>query len=419
MSTSENSLLMRAIEAHKGGRFAEAEAGYRRVLRRRPNDADALNFLGMMRVQTGELGQGLELLRRSVKSQPRNPHAWTNLGNALTANKALDEALAAFATATELAPTMAEAWFNRGVCARRLKRGEEALECFRKAVEHGPGYAAAYEALARLLSRAGRLNEAAETYRLWLACDPDNPIPRHMLAASTGENVPARAGDAYLTEMFDAFADSFDENLTELGYRAPQLLAEAVAEKLGAQMQSGRLASDRAESGRVETERGGLDILDAGCGTGLCGPLLEPMARTLVGVDISPGMLEKARARDLYDELAAGELSTFMRGRPASADLIVSADTLVYFGALEEPLAAAYACLRDGGLLAFTLERLQAEGDAQQAYRIEPHGRYSHQESYVRAALADAGFSAVSIRGDTLRREASREVAGHVVLAVK
>lgn len=395
---------MRAIEAHKGGRFAEAEAGYRRILRRRPNDADALNFLGMMRVQSGELGQGLELLRRSVKSQPRNPHAWTNLGNALTANAALDEALKAFSTATDLAPAMAEAWFNRGVCARRLKRGEEALECFQKAVEHGPGYAAAYEALARLLYRAGRMEEAAQTYRKWLECDPDNPIPKHMLAASTGENVPSRADDAYLTEMFDAFADSFDENLSELGYRAPQLLAEAVAEKLGAQ---------------IEANPGGLDILDAGCGTGLCGPLLEPMARTLVGVDISPGMLERARARDIYDELAAEELSTFMRRRPAAADLIVSADTLVYFGALEEPLAAAYACLRNGGLLAFTLERLELEKEASEPYRIEPHGRYSHQESYVRAVLADAGFSAVSIRGDTLRREGSRQVAGHVVLAVK
>jgi len=413
MGVPDKSVLMRAIEAHKGGRFAEAEAGYRRVLRQRPSDADALNFLGMMRVQTGELGQGLELLRRSVKSQPGNPHAWTNLGNALSASGALDEAHKAFGRATDLAPTMAEAWFNRGTCARRLKQGEEALECFSKAVEHGPGNAAAYDALARLLYRAGRQSEAAEIYRKWLGCDPDNPIPRHMLAASTGENVPTRAGDAYLTEMFDSFADTFDENLNDLGYRAPELLAAAVATKLAA----------RLELARVELDQGGLaqaglDILDAGCGTGLCGPLLKPMARTIVGVDISPGMLEKARARGIYDELVVEELSTFMRQRPASVDLIVSADTLVYFGALEEPLAAAYLCLRPGGLAAFTLERLEPEADAP-AYRIEPHGRYSHQESYIRAVLADAGFSAVSIGGDMLRREGSRQVAGHVVLAVK
>lgn len=398
VSTPDNSLLLRAIEAHKGGRFAEAEAGYRRILRRRPGDADALNFLGMMRVQTGNVGEGLELLRRSVKSQPRNPHAWTNFGNALTASGAYEEAHKAFIAATDLAPTMAEAWFNRGVCARRLKLAEDALDSLRKAVEHGPGYAAAYEALARLLYQAGRLPEAAETYRKWLECDPDNPIPRHMLAASTGENVPSRAGDAYLTEIFDAFADTFDQNLHDLGYRAPELLAAAVATHLGA--------------------RTDLDILDAGCGTGLCGPLLRPMARTLIGVDLSPGMLEKARARGTYEELVVEELSTFMRQRPESVDLIVSADTLVYFGALEEPLAAAYGCLRHGGLVAFTVERLEPGADAP-AYRIQPHGRYCHQESHVRAALAEAGFSVVSIGGDTLRRESGREVAGHVVLAVK
>lgn len=401
------SVLLRAIEAHKGGRLSEAEAGYRRVLRRRPNDADALNFLGMMRVQTGKVGEGVELLRRSVKSQPRNPHAWTNLGNALTASGAFEEAHQAFSNATDLAPTMPEAWFNRGICARHLKRAEEALECFEKAVEHGPGHAAAYDALARLLYRAGRLSEATEVYRKWLAIDPDNPQARHMLAACTGENVPERAGDAYVTEMFDAFADTFDENLQELGYRAPELIAAAVTAQL-----------DARAGAAGESDRAPLDILDAGCGTGLCGPLFKPMARTLVGVDLSPGMVQKARTRGSYDELIVAELSSFMRQRPGSADLIVSADTLVYFGALDEPLAAAYACLRNAGMMAFTLERLEPDPDSP-PYRIEPHGRYCHQESHIRAALAQAGFQSVSITGDTLRREGGRQVAGHVVVAVK
>ncbi len=195
--------------------------------------------------------------------------------------------------------------------------------------------------------RAGRVSEAAEIYRKWLACDPDNPIPKHMLAASTGENVPTRAGDAYLSEIFDAFADSFDENLHELGYRAPELLAAAVATKLGARVELSQVAwifSMRA------AERGCADRCSG------------PMAGTLVGVDISPGMLDKARARGMCDELIVEELSTFMRRRPASVDVIVSADTLVYFGALEEPLAAAYACLRNGGLQQFTLERLDPSG---------------------------------------------------------
>ncbi|HKZ74343.1 MAG TPA: methyltransferase domain-containing protein, partial [Steroidobacteraceae bacterium] len=235
-----------------------------------------------------------------------------------------------------------------------------------------------------------RYDEAASVYRDWLTYHPGDPIARHMLAAVTGENAPVRADDAYVTATFDKFAESFDENLQELGYRAPQLLAE----RLGA------LAEKAAT----------LDVLDAGCGTGLCGPLLRPFARTLAGVDLSPGMVQRARAREVYDELAVQELCAFMRSRPASFDLVISADTLCYFGALEEPLAAARECLRRDGWLAFTLERLEpaAAGD----YRIEPHGRYSHDEAYVCRALAAAGFVKCEATHASLRRERGADVQG-------
>ena len=46
-----------------------------------------------------------------------------------------------------------------------------------------------------------------------------------------------------------------------------------------------------------------LDVLDAGCGTGLCGPLLAPYARRLIGVDLSEGMLALAKEKHVYDAL--------------------------------------------------------------------------------------------------------------------
>jgi predicted TPR repeat methyltransferase len=388
--------LQRAIDAHKGGRLTEAEVGYQRILRRRPHDPDALNFFGMLCVQKGDVTRGAELLRHSVKSAPGNPHAWVNLGNALMANSDADGAHTAFRTAVEHAPTMAEAWFNLGVCLRWLKKPEESLTCFGKAVEYGPGYVAAYEALASLLYRAGRSAEAANAYREWLRHEPDNPIARHMLAATSGVGAPVRADDGYVTGMFDQFADTFDENLQELGYRAPQILAAALTAHMG--------------------DGASLDILDAGCGTGLCGPMLRAAARRLTGVDLSPGMIEKARGRGIYDELVVQELSGFMRSRAATFDAVVSADTLVYFGVLTEPLRAAHSCLRDGGVLAFTLEASDAaHPDA--PYRLEPHGRYSHTESYVREELAAAGFTTAALSYETLRRERGQEVHGYAVLA--
>jgi predicted TPR repeat methyltransferase len=105
-----------------------------------------------------------------------------------------------------------------------------------------------------------------------------------------------------------------------------------------------------------------------------------------------------------------------MRSRPAAFDVVVSADTLCYFGALEEPLAAAHRCLRAGGILTLTLERLESDSSADR-YRLEPHGRYSHPEAYARSALADCGFGEVTIETQVLRRERGQNVMGHVILA--
>ncbi|MDE2051226.1 MAG: tetratricopeptide repeat protein [Gammaproteobacteria bacterium] len=402
MSQSANSharVLQDAIEAHKGGRLLEAEAAYRSVLQVRPDDPDALNFFGMLRCQTGHQSEAAEFLRRSVEVDPKNPHAWLNLGNVLVMLNRDEEARTAFTRATELAPDLAMAWFNLGVCLGRCKQPLEAASALHRALKIEPGHLPAYESLAVVLHRLGNYEEAAEVFREWLAHDPDNAMARHMLAATSGAETPSRAADQYVRVLFDDFAATFDENLASLEYRAPQLIAERLT---------------REARGDAP-----LDILDAGCGTGLCGPLVREVARRLAGVDLSAAMVEKARARGCYDELLVEELCAFMSSRPAAFDVVLSADTLVYFGALEEPLRAARRCLREDGLLIFTVERLNEEQDSgarQRSYRLETHGRYSHCERYVGAALAGAGFGGICIEKGVLRRERGSEVSGLIVL---
>ncbi|MGH8171019.1 MAG: tetratricopeptide repeat protein [Steroidobacteraceae bacterium] len=397
---AEEESVQSAIEAHKGGRLLEAEAIYRRVLRQRPDDPDALNFLGMLRAQSGDATEAAALLRRSVDTEPSNPHAWLNLGNVLVILGKSEEARAAFTKATELAPDLAMAWFNLGVCLGRCKQPSEAASALHRALKIEPGHLPAYESLAVVLHRLGNYEEAAEVFREWLAHDPGNPMALHMLAATSGAAAPARATDGYVRTLFDDFAASFDENLASLQYRAPHLIAERL--------------------GREVPDNASLDILDAGCGTGLCGPLVRSLARTLVGVDLSAGMIEKARARGGYDELVVEELCAFMGSHSATFDVVVSADTLVYFGALEEPLRCARSCLRGDGLLIFTLEQrdpAQDPGSDEKSYRLETHGRYSHSEKYVRAMLQAAGFGRIALEKGVLRRERGSDVMGLIVLA--
>ena len=148
----------------------------------------------------------------------------------------------------------------------------------------------------------------------------------------------------------------------------------------------------------------------------MCGALIAPYARRLVGVDLSAGMLTQAAAKQVYDELLQGELTAYLRSQPGAFDVIVSADTLVYFGALDDAIAAAAGALRPGGLLIFTLEHATAPSAPD--FHLELHGRYTHARRYVERLLAANGFE-MEIGGAELRMESGVPVAGLVVRARK
>ena len=389
------STLPEAVNLHRDGRIEEARRLYQKALRRNPADADALNYLGILEFQRGERKRGVELLNRSLALAPRNPHAWINFGNMMALERGAEEASVAYLRALAIDQRLPEAWYNLGICQRRLQQLDAASHSLRQAIEARPDYALAYEALGSLLYRSDRLAEAAELYTQWLAVDPHNPVARHMSAASAAGHGPARADDRYVSEHFDRFAASFDASLGALGYRAPQLVADALARHAGYQSAN-------------------LDLLDAGCGTGLCGVLLRSSARRLTGVDLSEGMLAKARERQVYDELIAGELTSYLARCPATFDAVISADTLCYFGDLEPVVHAATAALKPGGLLIFTVEYCDT---AQGPYVLRPSGRYAHAQPYLHTVLAGVALEELALEPVVLRMEGEVEVQGWVATA--
>jgi predicted TPR repeat methyltransferase len=422
--------LASAIALHQRGQFKEAEEVYLAVLAANHDDADALHYLGLMRYQQGQCPLGIDLVQRAIDVDPDYVDALNNLGNMYQRVDALEAAAELYKKALAVRPHHPQALDNLGIVLSRLKRCEEAVGLHQRAIENDPGNVQSFYALSQVYKSMGRLEEAVETlkkalvvkplgdgfrrlgqmlyalhrveetvanYEAWLRMEPGNPIAKHMLAASTQKDVPVRAGDAFVTQVFDGFAESFDKVLHGLEYRAPALVADALQRTDG-------------------PPRGELHIVDAGCGTGLMAQHLRPYARRLVGVDLSPKMLEKAARRALYDELVRAELAFFLRSSPGAFDVVASSDTLVYFGDLRDVLSAACAALRPGGRLLFTLERA-AEEALPEGYCIHLHGRYSHAEPYVRGTLAGAGFEVVDIENVLLRREGDHYVEGLVVLA--
>jgi predicted TPR repeat methyltransferase len=157
-------------------------------------------------------------------------------------------------------------------------------------------------------------------------------------------------------------------------------------------------------------------VVDAGCGTGLCAEQVEPWVRSLVGVDLSEQMLKQARKREAYEELVQAELVAFLESRPACCDLLISADTLCYFGRLDEFAIVARRSLDPGGWLVFTVEA-HDDGEGQSDYKLYHHGRYSHRHGYVREVLASAGFGEIALREVVLRQEGGKPVRGWLTRA--
>ena len=127
-------------------------------------------------------------------------------------------------------------------------------------------------------------------------------------------------------------------------------------------------------------------------------------------------MLEKARARNLYDRLEQLDLLTMMQGEgAASYDVLFAADVFVYLGKLDELVEQARRLLRPSGLFAFSVESLDAlAGDAaalpdRRDYKLNVTARYAHSMAYLTRMAGDYGFDVLSTTGtQTVSTRASR-----------
>ena len=416
-----------AFSFHMKGDMEQAEATYRLILEALPEEPRSLHFFGILLHQKERSDLAVQCVKRSVELVSDSPDWRNDLGNILAERGDMEGAVREFENAIALQPNNPMLWNNLGAIQERSGKTHEAQLAFREAIAIDPVFGDALSNLANSLDREGkemeaaeyhcrayvleptrdkpksmlgiayyklgRLAEAAEIYREWMSEEPDNPIPRHHFAACSGEAVPLRASDAYVEKHFDKFASKFDANLKKLSYSGPEMIAEALA--------------------KVASPAKAWSVLDAGCGTGLAAQILSSYARHLTGVDISSAMLEEAKKRGLYHELVKCEITHYLAEHPGCFDLIAAADTLIYFGALEELFAAAFSALRPGGFFIFTVEKAAAD----ETFSLNPHGRYSHGKSYLAACLLKAGFELLAMDSGVVRVEFGNPVDGLTISA--
>ncbi len=288
-----------------------------------------------------------------------------------------------------------------------LDAGEaaEACEILRQTVTEAPLWAPAWKLLGDALVALDDAGGARLAYEEVVRLDPGGALGAMLDLARLGALPPRDAMQpGYVAALFDDYADRFDAHLVDaLAYRGPQIILAALRQACGAAARPLRFGQ----------------ALDLGCGTGLMGEAIRPFVSSLCGVDLSALMLAKARARLVYDRLSVGELREFVREEPpASFDLVLAADVLVYVGDLAPVIGAVARVLRANGLFAFTLQATQGDATAE-GFALGADHRFAHSPGYVRAAAASSSLAIAHLEPVVTRQDAGRDVPSLAAVLAK
>ena len=352
--------------------------------------AKQLFLEGLAALKSGRLEDAERAFVASLEAVPGRASTLLNLGTTRLRMHRPVAAIAAADAVLAVEPGDVDALGIRAIALARMGLQEQALAAYDRLVAAEPRLATMWSQRGSLLREMGRLDEAKASYAEAQARGDDSALTDYFLAGVAGGTPPPAAPAAYVEGLFDDYSEEFDDHLVGvLGYKGHTLLA-------------GNLP---------EPERHFASTLDLGCGTGLCGPLLEPRAGRLTGIDLAAGMLERARLLDVYDRLERAEAVAWLEANEERFDLIVSADVLVYIGDLERLFAGARRALANDGLFAFSIE-LSPEGDEGPPFALRPSLRYVHSARYIREQAARHGFEVVRSVQETMREDRREAVRG-------
>jgi predicted TPR repeat methyltransferase len=342
-------------------------------------------------LERGDPSLARELLARALSADPSSALVHYKSGVCSLDLGLPGLALDAFDTSIRLDPGNAKAHNNRGSALQLLGRTDEAAEAFRRAIMLDSTLAPPYVNLGYLMEHAGRPGDAVSLYDEAIASGLDRNLFEQHRAAALGITTAA-SPESWVRSTFDNFAPMFDARLAELEYQVPRDLATRLAPLV----------------------TGPLDILDLGCGTGGGGLASTRWKRSLVGVDLSPKMLQAARKLGIYDECHEAEVRGFLRASdPVAYDLVLAADVFIYIGDLAEVFREVDRVLRIGGAFAFSTEEVQ-DG----TYTLLASGRYAQSRQYVES-LAFPNFDFLIADATTIRKESGRPLPGRLYVLRK
>jgi predicted TPR repeat methyltransferase len=369
------------------GRLEEAEASLRQTIELKPDFAKAYNNLGNTLKELGRPEEAEISLRKVIELKPDLAEAYNNLANLLQKLGRLEEAEISLRKAIELKPNYAEGYNNLGIILKKQGRLKEAEASLKKTIELKPDYAEAYKNLGGLLIKLNKLEEAKTFFKKAVEFKPDYGEAKHLLAALT-EHTTNSSPREYVENLFDSYAINFEHSLlNKLEYKTPNKIAEMIVAK-NPNIQLG-------------------SVLDLGCGTGLIGDEIKKYCSNLEGVDLSKSMLEKARAKNIYDKLEHKDIVEYLSIENLDFNYFISSDVLVYVGELSEIFKLIKSRNKLKGKFIFSTEHTDRDG-----FFLEQTGRYSHSKKYIESLCNKFGYKLSHFEIVNLRKEKDKFIIG-------
>lgn len=384
------------------GRFAQLEENYSMAaehyqycLKAEPDHLEARSNLGAVFLAQGKLPEAIETFKKALSLDAKHIESLTNLANAHLQNQSLNDAMYCYLRLLEIQPDF-DVYYNLGVIYMHKEHHQSAIEYFHQALKLTSDDLNTHINLGGIYLKMENPLKAIEHYETALKLSPNHPEIHYLLAALKQKNVDFQSAPvAYVQSLFDQYAPYFDTHLKEyLHYQSPQALFKAVTQYSGVQTAT-------------------WNVLDLGCGTGLCGVLFRPLAKHLVGIDLSPKMIEMARLKGCYDLLKTESIETALPGYH-DQDLILAADVLTYIGALENLFKWIAKALKPKGLFAFTTEKTSAAD-----YVLQPSARFAHHPKYIETLSREMGFDIVICENTVLREQKKQPLEGYLWIIQK
>ena len=379
-------------DAYKeSGKTKEAIETLEKALSINPDFAEGLNSLGLVYSQLNDFQSAVNYYQKALSIMSNSPEILYNLGSVYIKLKQYNLAIEHLQHALILRPDYSDAHNNLGSAYRSIDNFDKSVKAYQQAIKYQPDNLEALCNYGTALHAVKNYDEAVNTFKKVLKLEPNNSLANHLIAACN-KTTTTQPPDGYVSNLFDEFAETFEQNLTEkLEYNTPTALKD-------------NLISVAGNSYYAE------NTIDLGCGTGLSGLAFKDVTRALTGVDISNAMIDQAREKNIYDNLHVSGVNEFLiTAEDNTYDLLISSDVFVYFGDLSDAFNIVSSKGTPGAYFLFSTETLE---DSDKEYELRSTGRYAHSVEYIKQLALKYNFYIKKIRHINLRKNYDSWIEG-------